>query len=107
MSNKKAKNYKKRTKKKSSRKKAPKIAAVQSSKNTIGDCQKIECISLEEILDRIAAFERKGDITHVQALEVAERYANVKPGEVVVPKEVYDSWTDNGAKNPVFIHRCY
>lgn len=89
MSNKKIKGSKKKNKNKSSQKKAQKKVAISSSKNTIGDFQVVN-ISIEEILDRIAAYERKGDITHAQAFEGAERYANIKPGEVVIPKEMYD-----------------
>ena len=90
MSNKKIKGSKKKNKNKSSQKKAQKKVAISSRKNTIGDFQVAVNISIEEILDRIAAYERKGDITHAQAFEGAERYANTKPGEVVIPKEMYD-----------------
>ncbi len=93
MSNKRFQSYKKKTKKKSRQKKMQKNVAVQSGKNPIDAPQKFVTISIEEVLDRIAAYERKGDITHEQAFEAAERYVNIKPGEVVVPKEVYDSWS--------------
>lgn len=105
MSNKRAQNYKKKTKKKSSQKKPQKKVAVQSAKKSIGDCQRIVNISIEEIFDRIASCERKGDITHAQAFELAERYANVKPDEVIVPKKLYDSWSNGGREEPgIFIY---
>ncbi len=107
MSNKRAQNYKKKTKKKSSQKNTQKRVAVQSGTKTIGDCQTFVNLSIEEIFDRIASCERKGNITHAQAFEVAERYANQKPGEIFVPKEVYNAWSDNGCEDPkIFVYPC-
>ena len=68
---------------------------IKAEKKTMGNSPSFVTISFEEILDRIAACERKGDITHVQALEVAERYAATKQNEVVVPVDLYNSWLDN------------
>lgn len=102
MSNKRAQSYKKRTKR--SQKSRKKKITVQSDKNTIGECQRAVFISIEEILERIAASERRGDLTHAQAFELAERYANTKADEIIVPKEAYDSWTDCGH---VGIHSGY
>lgn len=92
MSNKRAQSYKKRTKKKSSKKKQHKKLSIQSDKNTMVEYQRVVFISIEEILERLAASERRGDLTHAQAFELAERYANTKSDEIIVPKEAYDSW---------------
>lgn len=49
-----------------------------------------KAVSLETLYNRLAALERRGEMTHEEALQGAELYANVKPGQVALRSGIFN-----------------